>query len=304
MTAAAHQSAGPTANVVYPKTRRMRFRFGEPEPMQRHFINDDIAFSHLVAVLSAVFPGGEEMFVRSVRRFAGLITTPDLKKRVAGFIGQESVHGQQHRGLNDKLVELGYRVDIAEERFARLEKLEGYLDTKFPEQSQLRLLKLAMLSGTAAAEHFTAVLGERLLTRPDVRALMTDPEVRNLLNWHAFEELEHKSVAFDVYRAVGGPEWLRIATMRGMGAIAVPAFTLGTWVSIALSDPEGRRQPLRVLRETVRLLRGPFIKDLRAAGKPYLRRGFHPDDIETNDTLEYWRDELFGNQGQLLDRLR
>ena len=92
----------------YPKVRRIRFPFGDPQPINRHFVEGDIAFSHLIAVLSAAFPPGEESFIRSVRRFSDRVSDPVLKKRVAGFIGQESVHGQEHRRLNEKLIEIGY----------------------------------------------------------------------------------------------------------------------------------------------------------------------------------------------------
>src|SRR5689334_14450873 len=93
-----------TSPMPYPKVRRMRFRFGEPEPMSHHFVQDDIPLTHLIALLSGAFPPGEESFIRSVRKFSAEIEDPVLKKRVAGFIGQEAVHGQQHRRLNDQLI--------------------------------------------------------------------------------------------------------------------------------------------------------------------------------------------------------
>src|SRR6202162_3768074 len=75
----------------------------------RHFAQDgDLLGSHLAAALSAVFPDGEDFFVRSVRRFRDQITDPALKRQVAGFIGQEAMHGREHRAFNSRLDELGY----------------------------------------------------------------------------------------------------------------------------------------------------------------------------------------------------
>ena len=52
----------------------------------------------------------------------------------------------------------------------------------------------------------TATLAELLLGSDDTRRLFGHEEVRNLFLWHALEECEHKAVAFDVYKAVGGSE--------------------------------------------------------------------------------------------------
>ena len=55
------------------------------DDLPKHFAADgDIAMSHVLTVLSSVFPDGEDFFVRSVE----------------GFIGQESMHGREHRVLN------------------------------------------------------------------------------------------------------------------------------------------------------------------------------------------------------------
>ncbi|GBE65284.1 hypothetical protein MFM001_17460 [Mycobacterium sp. MFM001] len=280
----------------YPKVRRIRFRFGDPQPMNHHFEEGDIPFSHLVAVLSAAFPPGEESFIRSVRRFADRVTDPVLKKRVAAFIGQESVHGQEHRRLNEKLIEMGYP-------FVRL--------FTFPHDSRRQRLilrienrapALAHLAMTAAAEHYTATLAERVLSSDEIQAIAEDPEVRNLFNWHAVEELEHKSVAFDVYRAVGGPEWLRISVMAVMYYLTIPVVTVGVLLSIA-TDPRGWH-PITVLRQTIGLFRGPLVKGLMADLRTYMRPGFHPDDIETDYLVERWRQELFGAEGALVEHLR
>jgi predicted metal-dependent hydrolase len=277
----------------YPKTRRIRFRFGEDRRYGKYFVNNDIVFSHYVAGLSGSFPPGEEAFIRSVRRYSDRITEPVLKKRVAGFIGQESTHGQEHRRLNEKLIAMGYPI--------------GWWDSESFRERRIRFEEWLggrrHLAMTAAAEHYTAVLAERVLSSPEIQAIPGDAEVWNLLNWHAVEELEHKSVAFDVYRAVGGSERIRITVMAVMMAVLIPLTAV--LVTIALArDPIARRQPLRLVREAYGLYRGPFFKGLPRELARYLRPGFHPDDIDTTALLEHWRDELFGSEGVLVDHLK
>lgn len=284
--------AEPPVVASYPKARRIRFRFGDAAP-NKYFIDDDIVFSHFVAGLSAGFPPGEESFIRSVRRFVDQITDPVLKKRVVGFIGQEAMHGQEHRRLNEALVEMGYKIEWLDKETLkqRLTKLEQRLPSR---------LHLAV---TAAAEHYTAVLAERVLSSDAVQAIPGEPEVWNLLNWHAFEELEHKSVAFDVYRAVGGSERMRIAVMAALYAFTIP-FTLTT-LSISLAvDPVARRQPRRLLREAYALFRGPVFTGLMPELAKYMRKGFHPDDIDTSALMQHWQTELFGTDGALVGHLK
>jgi len=72
-------------------TRRMDFEESFRDVSQHFTVDGDLISSHLVASLSAVFPDGEEFFVRSVRRFRDQVTDPTLKKQVAGFNGQEAV---------------------------------------------------------------------------------------------------------------------------------------------------------------------------------------------------------------------
>ncbi|MCX8563879.1 metal-dependent hydrolase [Mycolicibacterium mucogenicum] len=291
-------TAEPTTgnSVAFPKVRRMRFRFGEPEPLKRHFVEGDIVFSHLVAVLSGSFPPGEESFIRSVRRFSDQITDPVLKKRVAGFIGQESVHGQEHRKLNAQLADMGYPLvrfllfapnSVRQKAMVRIENM---LPAK---------VHLAM---TAAAEHYTAVLGARVLSSEELQAIPGDPEVWHLLNWHAMEELEHKSVAFDVYRAVGGSERIRITVMWFMYYLMIPIFTAAVTLSMLL-DPTAWR-PITVVRQMFELFRGPLLRGLPAEIHEYLRPGFHPDHVPTDELLDRWQRDLFGADGELAEYVR
>lgn len=278
--------------TTYPKARRIRFRFGEPIPPNKYFVDGDMVFSHFVAGLSGGFPPGEESFIRSVRRFAGRVTDPALKKRVAGFIGQEAMHGQEHRRINETLVELGYPIDWWDSD--RLKQRQIKFEQRIPDRVHLAM--------TAAAEHYTAVLAERVLSSEEIQSIPADPEMWHLLNWHALEELEHKSVAFDVYRAVGGSERTRILVMALMYTLTLPLTMTSLTISLA-KDPIARRHPARLVREAYGLVRGPVFRGVMRDLAKYLRPGFHPDDIDTTALLERWQSELFGTDGVLVDHL-
>ncbi|MGH8530144.1 MAG: metal-dependent hydrolase, partial [Nevskiales bacterium] len=60
--------------------------------------------------MSLFFPEGEQFFIDTVRHYRdrGRITEPRLLEEVKGFIGQEAMHGREHRAYNTALAEAGY----------------------------------------------------------------------------------------------------------------------------------------------------------------------------------------------------
>jgi uncharacterized protein len=272
-------------------TRRISFEEALQD-VPRHFAADgDLVQSHIAAALSAVFPDGEDFFVRSVRRFRDQITDPELKREVAGFIGQEAMHGREHRAFNDRLAQLGYPTKeveaITRKSLALREKL---------------MSDKANLAATAALEHFTATLAELLLTSEETRALFGHDEVRHLFVWHALEESEHKAVAFDVYKRVGGSERTRTVTMN----VLTFAFLAGMVVQVAASLVVDRRNytPRQLVKSLLRLRHSPLLtRDLWRQLRDYNRPDFHPDDRDTTELIAEWRQELFGERGTLNDKL-
>ena len=272
-------------------TRRISFE-ASLRDLPKHFAADgDLILSHLAASLSAVFPDGEDFFVRSVRHYRKRITDPELKREVAGFIGQEAVHGREHRVLNDRLAELGYPTKQVE-RF-----------TKWGLETRERIAPpIANLAATAALEHFTATLAELLLTDAETRQLFGHDEVRNVFLWHALEESEHKAVAFDVYKLVGGSERMRVWTMNGFRYGFVAGLALQVVLSLLRDPATYRRGNLR--RSWRRFRRSPIVS--RAVWdrlRDYNRPDFHPDDHDTTELVTRWRAELFGRQDSLNDKL-
>jgi len=263
------------------------------EDLPRHFaVDGDIVMSHVLAVLSGVFPDGEDYFVRSVAAVRHEITDPDLRRNVDGFIGQEEMHGKEHRALNDRLAELGYPTKA----------IGAYVRWLFRTRERLTNVSL-QLGFTAALEHYTATLAETLLTDEDARNEIGHEGVRSLLLWHALEESEHKAVAFDVFRTAGGTERMRIVTMW----LTHLTFVLETsiWTAVSLSrDPDARRHPLDVLKSAWRLRKSPFAKPKAVRQLlQYTHRGFHPNDRDTRELIATWRSKLFGNDGELVELL-
>ncbi|KAB2371219.1 metal-dependent hydrolase [Actinomadura montaniterrae] len=273
--------------------RTRRVAFDHPKgSMRRHYVDGDLVMSHVVALLSATFPPGEDFFVRSVRHYRDRITDPDLAEQVRGFIGQEVVHGREHDRLNRALHEMGYPT----RHFSAVVRRDLGLADRF-------LPPIVRLGFTAGLEHYTATLAEVLLTSPRAQALLGDTEVRSVLLWHALEESEHKAVAFDVFRHVGGSERTRIRTMRWISAGFLLLVITGTLVSLATDRAAYR--PGRLLRSIAGLRHSPFlapevVRRLRAYNKP----GFHPDDLDNTELLERWREELFGTEGALTAKLK
>jgi predicted metal-dependent hydrolase len=268
-------------------TRRVSFE-EQLRGMPKHFAGDgDLISSHVIAALSALFPDGEDFFVRSVRKVRDRVTDPELKPQVAGFIGQEAMHGREHRALNDRLAELGYPT----------KGIERFTQRGLAIRERL-LSDMSNLAATAALEHYTATFAEVLLTSPEVRELCGHEGVRDLLLWHALEESEHKAVAFDVYRAVGGGERLRVFTMNLITIGFLGGLAVEVGLSLARDRATYRRGALRASWRRVR--RTPFLsRELWRQLRSYNRRGFHPDDRDTSELVRQWRDELFGEDGRL-----
>ncbi len=290
------ESASPIAprgtTTTHPiPARRVSFAPSIAE-VPRYFCQDgDLVMSHTMAALSSVFPDGEDFFVRSVRHFRDRVTDPDLKRHMTGFIGQEAIHGREHRELNDRLDELGYSSKRMEEFTRRgLAFRERVMS---PESN---------LATTAALEHFTATLAEIILSDQSARDQLGESALTDVLVWHALEECEHKAVAFDVFKAVGGTE----KTRRRMMNLTCFSFLGGMSVQIVISllgdrNTYRRGQLLPSLR---RAKRSPFLqKSVWRKIRDYNRPDFHPNDHDTEALLAEWTGRLFGEDGQMNHRL-
>ncbi|MGE5186316.1 MAG: metal-dependent hydrolase [Acidobacteriota bacterium] len=232
--------------------------------------------------LSLLFPQGERFFVESVKQHRDVVESPTLRADVAGFMGQEAMHGKEHRAFNELLVSHGLTAAPAID--ARLREFLKLVRRILPPKSQLAV--------TCALEHFTAMLAEGLLSDEAMREEI-HPSVRRLWLWHALEESEHKAVAFDVYVAADGGYARRIGIMMVTTVIFFIAQALVH--ARLMAQREILWKPWTWLRGIGRMWIYPgYFTRLVPAYLAYYRPGFHPNDRDTRELLATWERRLFG----------
>jgi predicted metal-dependent hydrolase len=258
-----------------PRTPKVVFR-GVP----KNWLAASQAASHIANGVNLLFPAGERFFVRSVRHYLDQVSDPDLRARAKGFFGQEGRHAQAHERYFETMRAQGYEIDAW---LARYEKVAyGVIERVSP--------PAVRLAATVACEHFTAILAEDAL---DGQLLEhAHPEMRRLLMWLAVEELEHKSVAFDVLRAVNPSYALRMLGLF-ISTTLLGAFWVGATRELLRQDGMTLRdaaRDLRALRAQAERL-GAKVRPIatRVFGqgiRQYLRPGFHPSDKDHRALVE------------------
>lgn len=244
-----------------PEPRHPRFDFSE---LPRHWFAGAPGLTHVANGLNLIFPHGERFFVRSVKHYLDELDDPELEAQVRGFFGQEGSHAREHEAFFRRLEAQGYDVQSFLRFYTRSAR---WLEDHLPPALNLSI--------TAAAEHFTASLGEHALT--DGVLDEAHPVMRNLLRWHAAEEIEHKAVAYDVLMRVQ-PSYANRMLGLGLGTVLLVGYWVIASVMLVRQEkasserhPRGRSDMLRQRR---RVIRGVFWRSIQS----YVRRDFHPMD--------------------------
>lgn len=257
--------------------RNRRFDFSR---VPKHWHGGRRAITAFFDGLSVFFPEGERFFIKSVQQQRSHVRDPEVLADIRGFTGQEAFHTREHERYNAMLDAQGYPVLEMEQKVTRI------LDTV-----QRLTPKRFQLGATCALEHFTALMGHMILEHPE-NLEGAHETMAALWRWHAAEENEHKSLAFDVYQAAGGNDAER--------AVVMFVATVIFWAKVVehqarLMHADGILFDLAEWKDLVAFL---FVEpgSMRRLIPLYLRYykpGFHPRDIDTRQILEDWiaRDE-------------
>jgi hypothetical protein len=262
------------------RPRRTAFAF--PHSVPKHWLAGNIVQTHFFNAINLFVVSFEDFMGRVMRSRLQHLKDPAFERQIRGFMGQEATHAFVHAKYLQNLREQGYQI----ERFLVT------CESIFTQWFEKRLGMVLCVATIAGFEHLTALLGEIILSGRMMKG--AEPSMAELWEWHAAEEIEHKSLAFDLLQATNRSFLLRIVGGL-LGALVVAGF-IGAGLVMLLRQ-EGvlwRKQTWRDLKE---LLFGPTRMAVRAVAifVQFFRPGFHPLQRDTYALAE----EVFGGRRQL-----
>jgi predicted metal-dependent hydrolase len=180
--------------------RKIRFAFEEP-------IDFDVSDEMLGAILpplglSMTMPYLEPYLIRTMKVALKEITDPQLAEDARRFSQQEGHHFRNHAMLNDQL-----RAQFGDTTADALRAIESDLEADYQRFSRTKTLRF----NVAYAEGFEAMTCAGALAAAEHGAFdggqLPGGEI---WAWHMAEEIEHRTVAFGVYRHLVGSYPYRI----------------------------------------------------------------------------------------------
>ncbi|MFC3151811.1 metal-dependent hydrolase [Litoribrevibacter euphylliae] len=263
-----------------------------------HWIPDDPYSSHFISVIHTILPAGEFFFCRLYNKALPYIEDEQLREDVKGFIKQEAMHARAHSaGLAEYLEAHGLDTE------AFVKKVEWIFEQplsdtpfgrKLPKSLEKRWLVLR-LGLIAAIEHFTCVLGKYALENENWDLKDADETVLDILRWHAAEEIEHRNVAFDVYKYMGGNYVGRAPQMALIFTGLMGLWTMGA-SHLMKQDPVIKKRKSRLISRSFwsewsqKAKKGslPSFSWLAVQSARYLSPNYNPaTEADTQQALDY-----------------
>ena len=268
-------------NNLHILVRKPTYDYQTPLRTHRYWLDNDPIGTHFVNALQSTFPDGELFFIQAavdgarILRQHGSIGN-QMEQDLKSFQQQEAHHSQQHRLWTDALIQMGY------------EKLALYNEGLHKDDTWFRMHISAKwrLSITAAAEHYTASLAY-LFTHVNQDLLMKgDAPFNSLLLYHAMEEIEHKSVCFDLSQMLSRSYLLRILGFVFATLDLVVSIYMRMSYLLKRDGLWGWKYRVKVWKYF--LGRSGLLKGLFPRAIQYLRPSFHPWMTDERKGIEHF----------------
>jgi predicted metal-dependent hydrolase len=228
--------------------------------------------------LSMFFPFGEGYFIETFRDITrkNLVRDLALSEKIRIFTAQEAMHSHAHQEFNDYLHDQGLPFTLLgwfEVRSSIFNKIHSHTT------------KLAV---TMAYEHITAIFSY-LALRDNLLGDVCDQNLKRMWLWHASEEIEHRSIAFELYQHIGGGYWRR---QYGM-LFAILNICIDTSAQVILNlYRSGLLFKLKTWREAYGFMfgRDRFIPLSARKLYPFIKPQWYPPELGVN-LAEQWLKE-------------
>ncbi|MGX1480214.1 UNVERIFIED_CONTAM: putative metal-dependent hydrolase [Streptomyces canus] len=242
-----------------------------------HWLPGEPFATHTFDVLHLMLPELERWFVRTFEQALPLITDDRLREDVRGFIGQEAMHAEAHQEVLEHLLAKGLDPSPYTRQSEWIfRRVLGDRPELTPAATHAHLLqRLALI---AAFEHFTAYMGHWILSNGHLDQAGADPAMLDLFRWHGAEEVEHRSVAFDLLVHLD-PRYRR----RVVGMLVTAPVLIRLWIRgvrfLMSADPELDDQIKVRFRDYLTAARKDLLPPPGAFARSvlrYFRPGYHP----------------------------
>lgn len=253
------------------------FRIDETIP--RYWFRNDPYKTRFFDAVQSGFPDGERYFITSVRAFRDRIDDPTMRHEVRDFMRQEGQHGLAHTRYNQMLERQG--LPMAELIEDAKEQFDSWTRKYSPEFN---------VANTAAVEHFTATMAFAYFAKASVMD-GAEPRIKALFAWHAIEEMEHKSVAYDVMKKVAKVGYFKRAAAMAFAMKNMVDFTYRYIDRMLAADGFTRWQRLRMHARNFLWIHGPrkgVYGSLTGKLLVYFKPGFHPTQEPTIHNYRNW----------------
>jgi uncharacterized protein len=253
-----------------------------------HWVPGDPFSTHTMNVMHLILPAGERWFIQVVTEAEPLVKDPELQAAIKPFIQQEAWHAWAHQMVLQHLADQQIDTTPYTDQLQRWLSRIGNRHPKWVQFAQ-RWWLYGRLAVAAALEPFNAVLGQWVIENRGLETAGADETMLDLLRWHGAEEIEHRSLVFDIYQHLCGNYVLRALVMLMTAPVFVLWCIRGVRFLMAcdatISAKPRWRDWVRAAQQN--RVPGPRMLLLTVPGR-FVRPGYHPSaEASTQLAMDY-----------------
>jgi predicted metal-dependent hydrolase len=231
--------------------------------MSEYWCDNSAVRTHFLNAWSVLFPPWEKVFATVALHHKQYITDESLKARIDEFAAQETAHANAHQAHNARVGTTD--LERKQERRAKV--------------ALLRPQNPMWLATMVSIEHLAACCSRLYL---DLYGNQATRE-HKLFKWHSLEELDHKSLAMDIWLARGfDQQMLKKACLANQKFIW--KFVLG-YVFEHLKKDGSFKKPstyLELLVVSAIVFKGIYVPSMKVFAKD-----FHPNNVSDTKYMRF-----------------